>query len=343
MLSLKHEAHTTKALTMIEYMDTATPDYRATFEGAVFYNETTAGRIFMRGQDCIALLHRLSTNDLRKLQPGQGTQTVLTTSIGRIIDVLTIHAFEDALLVVTSPEQGPPIFGYLRKNIFFNDQVTLEPAGRTYTQIAIYGTQAESILAVATGISLKEIPLYHTVDATLAEASIIISRRKPLGGQGFTLYIPLEHSEAVQEHLRNAGAMPLSEESFDILCIEQGYGAFGRELSTEYIPLETDLLDAVSFTKGCYVGQEIIARMESRNRLAKQLRGLRLSQPVTAPAKLVVDGKEAGDLTSAVVSPRFGPIALAYVRTAHAAVGSTVHIASTDVQGKVVDLPFMEE
>jgi aminomethyltransferase len=134
--------------------------------------------------------------------------------------------------------------------------------------------------------------------------------------------------------------VPLDEASFDILRVERGYGAFGRELSQEYIPLETGLLDAVSFTKGCYVGQEIIARMESRNRLAKQLRGLRLSRPAAAPGKLDVDGKEAGDLTSAVVSPRFGPIALAYVRSAHAAPGGVVGIAGSDARGEVVELPF---
>ncbi|MEM8531693.1 MAG: glycine cleavage T C-terminal barrel domain-containing protein [Chloroflexota bacterium] len=328
---------------MIEYMDTATPDYRAAFEGTVFDNETTTGRIFMRGKDRIELLQRLSTNDLLKLQPGQGTQTVLTTSIGRIIDVLTVHALEDELLIVTSPEQGPLVFGHLRKNIFFNDQVTLSPAGRTHDQIAVYGAQAESLLEAATGRSLQEIPPYHIVNTTLANVGLMISRRKHLGGHGFTLYVPVEQSEHVEAKLRDDGALMLSQESFDILRVEQGYGAFGQELSTEYIPLETGLMDAISFTKGCYVGQEIIARMESRNRLAKQLRGLRLSQPVTAPAKLEVHGKEVGELTSTVVSPRFGSIALAYVRTAHSETGNMVQIAATDVQGEVVDLPFVAE
>src|SRR6185503_9460660 len=150
----------------------------------------------------------------------------------------------------------------------------------------------------------------------------------------------------------------LSAESYDVLRIERGYGVFGRELGQEYIPLETGLLDAVSFTKGCYVGQEIIARMESRNRLAKQLRGLKLSLEIgdwrldesadsqslisnlQLPAKLEVDGKEAGDLTSVAVSPRFGPIALAYVRSAHAAPGSVVGIAGAGLTGEVVELPF---
>ncbi|HZG67647.1 MAG TPA: folate-binding protein YgfZ, partial [Herpetosiphonaceae bacterium] len=131
----------------------------------------------------------------------------------------------------------------------------------------------------------------------------------------------------------------LGEATFDVLRVEQGHAAFGHELSLEYIPLETRLTDAVSFTKGCYVGQEIIARMESRNRLAKQLMGLRLARPVAASDKLSREGKEAGDLTSVVESPRYGPIGLAYVRTAAAEPGTIVDVAD-GVTAEVVELPF---
>jgi aminomethyltransferase len=168
----------------------------------------------------------------------------------------------------------------------------------------------------------------------------------------------VEQLDGLRDVLVAAGAVPLDASTLDVLRVERGYGTFGRELSQEYIPLETGLLDAVSFTKGCYVGQEIIARMESRGRLAKVLRGLRLTtddrRPTTdddlpvvgrqwsvvVPAKLEVDGKEAGDLTSVVVSPRFGPIGLAYVRSAYAAPGGSVGIAGANVRGEVIELPF---
>jgi aminomethyltransferase len=140
--------------------------------------------------------------------------------------------------------------------------------------------------------------------------------------------------------LLQAGARPMGQAAYEVLRVEAGYAAHGHELSLEYIPLETGLHDAVSFTKGCYVGQEIISRMDSRKRLAKQLRGLRLSGLAEAPARLAVAGKEAGDLTSVVQSPRFGPIGLAYVRTAHAEPGTRVEIADSDVSGEVVALPF---
>jgi aminomethyltransferase len=344
---------------MTETLNLAPPDYRAALEGAALYDEAAAGRIFMRGRDRADLLHRLSTNDIKRLQPGQGARTVLTSPIGRIIDLLTVHALEDALLVVTSPGQGPAVYAHLRKNIFFQDQVTLEPAGRSHGQLALYGPAAAGVLQRVLGVALADLPLHHLVEVALAdqpnEPPVLVARREPIGGQGFTLYIPAGYLESTRQRLLDAGAAMLSPEAFDILRIECGYGTFGRELSPEYIPLETGLLDAISFTKGCYVGQEIIARMESRGRLAKQLRGLRLTAAdgasiaahardrlalITLPAKLEVAGKEAGDLTSAVVSPRFGPIGLAYVRTAHAAPGNIVGIAGTDLHAEVVTLPF---
>lgn len=318
----------------------APPEYRAALEQSAMRDEQAAGRIVMRGRDAASLLHRLSTNDIVGLKPGQGTRTVLTTSIGRIIDVLHAYRLDDGLLITTSLHQGSLVYSLLKKNIFFNDQVTLEPAGRTHDQLALYGPEALVVLEQLAGANIPDLSLYHHVEVPLADAAVRVARCAPIGGAGFTLIIPAEHVAAVKTALREAGAQSLSDDVFDTLRVEQGYGVWGREWSQEYIPLETGLLDAISFSKGCYVGQEIIARMESRNRLAKQLRGLRLQQPVTAPGKLEADGKEAGDLTSMVMSPRFGPIALAYVRTAHAAPGSTVGIAGSDAHGEVAELPF---
>jgi aminomethyltransferase len=334
-------------------VDIASPGYRAALDGVALADERAAGRIFMRGKDRAALLHRLSTNDITRLQPGQGARTVLTSPIGRIIDLLTVHALEDALLIVTSPGLGGPVWAHLKKNVFFNDQVSLEPAGRSHGQFALYGPGAAALLEQLSGAALTQLRPHDLLSVDLAGVQLLVARREPIGGPSFTLYPLVEQQDSVLSALLAGGAALLDDDALDILRVEHGYGAFGRELGQEYIPLETGLLDAVSFTKGCYVGQEIIARMESRGRLAKVLRGLKLTtkddradstvfglSSLVAPAKLEVDGKEAGDLTSVVVSPRFGPISLAYVRSAHAAPGSLVGIAGSSVRGEVVVLPF---
>jgi aminomethyltransferase len=342
---------------MNQALDTMMPGYQAALSGAALADESSAGRIFMRGNERLALLQRLSTNDIARLRPGQGARTVLTTPIGRIIDLLTVHVLEDALLIVTSPGQGGAVWAHLKKNIFFNDQVSLEAAGRSHSQLALYGPAAAALLERVSGAALSELPPQHTAMIELTGVSVLAARREPIGGASFTLYPPAEQLDAMRGALVAGGAVLLDAGTYDVLRVERGYGAFGRELSQEYIPLETGLLDAVSFSKGCYVGQEIIARMESRGRLAKVLRGLRLTMDdgrwtmddgssivyrlsSIVPAKLEVDGKESGDLTSVVVSPRFGPIGLAYVRSAHAAPGSVVGIAGSDIRGEVVELPF---
>jgi folate-binding protein YgfZ len=345
---------------MTQVFDITTPGYQAALSGAALADEGGAGRVFMRGKDRVALLQRLSSNDIARLRPGQGARTVLTTPIGRIIDLLTVHVLEDAMLIVSSPGQGGLVWAHLKKNIFFNDQVSLEAAGRSHGQLALYGAGAAALLEQVSGTALRDLRPQHTAIIELAGAQVLAARRQPIGGASFTLYPPAEQLDAVRDALGASGALPLDADTLDVLRVEQGYGAFGRELSQEYIPLETGLLDAVSFTKGCYVGQEIIARMESRGRLAKVLRGLKLTtndegrttndgegnplvfgrSSFVTPMKLEVDGKEAGDLTSVVVSPRFGPIGLAYVRSAHAAPGGSIGIAGTQMRGEVVELPF---
>ena len=318
--------------------------YAAAREGATLYGCGARGRIWMRDRDRAALLHRLSTNKIEGLAPGSGTATVLTTPIGRIIDLLHVYVLDEALLLVTSPGRGPGIAAHLRKNIFFNDKVKLEDATPGLGQLALYGPRAASLLT-SLGLPGAELAPHGIAPATWRDAPLSIAQGQAIGGAGFWLIAPPEPLAELETALRDAGAHPLDEATHEVLRVEAGHAAYGHELSQEYIPLETGLWDAVSFTKGCYVGQEIIARMESRGRLAKSLRGLRfvappaLPPPPTAPlAKLDAGGKEAGDLTSIVESPRHGLIGLAYVRTAYSECGTRLVAAGTEVE--VVELPF---
>jgi len=317
--------------------------YAAALSGAAFADSSDRGRIWMRDRDRAALLHRLSTNHIERLRPGEGTRTVLTTPIGRIIDLLTIHCHDDGLLLVSSPGRGPALTAHLRKNIFFNDRVKLEDATAALGQLTLVGPQAAEALA-ALGLPGFGLPAHATAAGAWQGAAVWVAAAPDAsaGGAGFSLYAPAEALPELAAALRAAGAPELDPATRETLRVEGGQPAFGSELSLEYIPLETGLWDAISFNKGCYVGQEIIARMESRGRLAKQLRGLRFPAGAPAglalPAKLDVDGKEAGDLTSLAESPRFGTIGLAYVRTAHAAAGTRVGAGGAEAE--VVELPF---
>jgi aminomethyltransferase len=357
----------TESRELVLHYGAVAAEYEAVRNDVALFDASAAGRFWMRDRDRAALLHRLSTNNIEALQPGQGCQTVLTNHNGRIIDLLTVHRIDEQLLITTSPQQRDAVFNLVRKNIFFNDKVKLEAASDKLGQFHLYGPRSAALLHTISGASVDDLPLHDIRVAEFNGMFLWIARIKPLGSDAsptpdaaqsgarvatsFALYVPVETLAEVWDALCAAGAQPLGAAAYDILRVEAGQGAFGRELSLEYIPLETGLWDAISFTKGCYVGQEIIARMESRNRLAKQLRGLKLTVAEEAadeqslaelqlPAKLDVEGKESGDLTSVVHSPRFGPIALAYVRTAHAAPGTIVGIAGSTMIGEVVELPF---
>lgn len=328
---------------MTETLTTATSAYQAALTGVALYDDSGRGRIWMRDRDRAALLHRLSTNHIERLQPGEGTRTVLTTPIGRIIDVLTVHCHEDGLLLTTSPGRGPALLAYLRKNIFFNDKVKLEDASASLGQLALVGPSAPEVLAAA-GLPGASLASGAFVAGSLGQVTVWVAAEPSLalGGQGYSLYAPAEALPELAAALSAAGAAELPAAEREVLRVEHGQPAYGSELSQEYIPLETGLWDAISFNKGCYVGQEIIARMESRGRLAKQLRGLRFPAGAPAdlalPAKLDAGGKEAGDLTSLAESPRFGTIGLAYVRTAHAEPGTALAVGGAAVE--VVELPF---
>lgn len=318
-------------------------EYEAASQGAVLRDASEQGRVVLRGRDRAALLHRLSTNDIQALLPGQGCRTVLTNHHGRILDVLTVYALPEELLLVAGPGQGETVARHFRRNIFFRDQVMVEEATSTTSLFFLFGPQAPSVL-LGLGIAGGEtLALHHHRWVRFGDADVLLARELPIGGWGFALMAPAPLGPALRDSLLQAGALPLSPETFDILRVERGYGRFGQEFTPEYIPLEAGLWEAVSFTKGCYVGQEIIARMESRHRIARLLVSLRLSGPVATPAKLAVAGQPAGTLTSVVVSPRFGPIGLAYLRREYTQPGQEVEVFEGSGVGEVVKGPFVAE
>jgi len=171
---------------------------------------------------------------------------------------------------------------------------------------------------------------------------VMIARADPIAGGGFHLIFDRVAQTRVWQTLLEAGVVPLSEEAYQVLRVEAGQPEFGHELGDEYIPLEANLWNDVSFKKGCYTGQEIIARMESRQKLAKRLVGLRFDEQVTLPASLWIDDHEAGVVTSVVHSLVLGWIGLGYLKSSGGVEAQVVQSRSDDrvVSAIVSALPF---
>lgn len=313
--------------------------YRAARESVVRIDRSDRGVVRMSGRDRAALLQRLTTNDTERLTPGNGARTVLVNHNARILDLLTVYALPEHLLITPAVGNAIGLARFLQSKVFFNDQVTIEDLSPVTIAFGVYGPRAAATIRDHTSIDPRDWPLHHIQAAQIGEAPVWIARALPVGGDGFAILAQRADATAINTIF---AAVPLLDAStWDVLRIEAGYPAPRRELSTEYIPLETGLHDAVSFSKGCYVGQEIIARMESRNRLAKRLMGLRLQNPIAPGGNLRFEGKEAGDLTSVALSPRLGPIGLGYVRTVAATPGTIVQLPDGS-DAEVIELPFAQ-
>ncbi len=298
------------------------------------------GRLRLTGKSRLDFLHRLSTNDLVKLQPGQGAATIFTTPIARIIDRTVVYVRENDLLLLTSRGNQGRVQQWLRKYIFFNDDVQIKDVTVETTMWSIYGATANSLMQTASGADLADLPLHHWRTLLIASTEALVARADPIGGGGF--HVIVDRSEAaLTSALMAAGASPIGEATYQMLRIEAGRPEFGHELGDEYIPLEANLWADVSFSKGCYTGQEIIARLESRQRLAKHLAGLRLEAEVTLPASLFNGDHETGLVTSVAQSPELGWIGLGYVK-AEIAIGQALSARSGDrmVKATTVALPF---
>lgn len=285
-------------------------------------------RIRLRGSTRLDFLHRMSTGDVRSLKPGEGKPTVLTTPIGRMVDYLIALAFDDSVLLIGGGGNQDKVVRWLRKYIFFNDDVQVsDETGAT----CMFGIGAEGdeyfIEKINPDAGLLALPEYahRTVESALSSDGRIVIVRAPqaLGLSFFLIGSGLDLASRIDQ--------PPVGPDFDAWRILQGYPRFPNEINEDYIPLEAGLWGAVSFNKGCYTGQEIIARMESRGQIAKKLVWLTGGADALSPGEelLAEDGEVAGKVTSATRGA-----ALAYVRSAFA----QEHLRLQSRQGVIVHI-----
>lgn len=307
--------------------------YQAAHENAVFIDRSNLGMLKFTGETRLDLINRMSTQKVLDLKDGEGAATVLTTEIGRIIDRLILYTTNDAVYCLTGENNNDNIGRYLMGFVFFMDDFHIEDLSDETAVFGVYGCQAGQLLSDLFGAGIGELPLHHWRQVDHNGTAVYIHRTDPIAGDGYFIMGHTDDKDAIQETLQNSDIIPIGEELFDYLRIESGQPRFGRELTNDYIPLEANLWDDVSFNKGCYTGQEIIARMESRGRLAKQLVKLNPDAPLESGAEIRADGKKAGQVTSTAEGPK-GALALAYVKTAF--LENAGHLTAGDIPARIV-------
>ena len=308
----------------------AAAQYRAAREDAVLADRSDLGRLLIEGADALDLLHRLTTNDLLSLQPGEGTATAFVTAKGRLIDLVTFHRLEDRLLCLTSPGRSGAVAQHIDR-FTFREAVRVADASRSHGTLAIYGPRARERAARLFGSAPAGRPLHHPVVVEMAGTRAVLARSFPLGGDGYHLTAEAAVLPALRAAiLLGCGGLTEAEaECVEVLRIEAGLPAAGRELTEDYNPWEARLDDAISLTKGCYVGQEVIARLHTYKKVSKYLVRLRVTGGVPSPgARLERDGGASiGTLTSASAVPgEDRVIALGYVRDEDTAAAGEIAI-----------------
>jgi tRNA-modifying protein YgfZ len=299
--------------------------YRALTEAAGFVDRSERGKLALTGSEAKDFLHGQVTNDIESLEPGQGCYAAFLTHKGKMLGDMRVLDLGDELLLDTERVALQELFNMIRRYKLGRD-AELHKRTLEWGLLSLIGPQAETF-----GLEAE----HDNRRAEIAGRPVVLVRTDV----GVDVFVPAESKAAVAAEL---GVPEVDEATAEVVRVERGRPRYGLDLDDGVIPQEAGLNErAVSFTKGCYVGQETVARLHYRGKPNRHLRGLRLSSPAEPGAELRLGEKVVGRLGTVVVSPARGPIALALVRR-EAAPGDTVAVGDGTVTADVVDLPFEE-
>ena len=306
----------------------AAEEYLAVTGSAAIYDASRHGRLKATGADALDLLNRLSTNKVIDLQPGEGAPTILTTDRGRILDLITVLNLGDHVLLLTSPGLQQPVIEWLDKYTILED-LTVEDVSGATAMLGVWGPESRAPLETAAGLSLGDVRLYGSVETLIGgETALIVSAQLP-AWPGYHVIASADAALKVRQALAAAGAAPIGEEAYEAGRINAGIPAHGSEMGDDFNPLEAGLIGCIDFAKGCYIGQEVIARLDTYRKVQKYLVRLAFDPgvSVTQGTTLVQDGRAVGRVTSAADIPTTGEtVALAYVRAKNAVPGAVLEL-----------------
>ncbi|MEO0755764.1 MAG: folate-binding protein [Cyanobacteria bacterium J06648_16] len=315
-----------------------TTAYQAAHTGAAILDRSHWGCISVTGADRIRFLHNQTTNDFQRLQPGQGCSTVFVTSTARTLDWVTAYVRSDDVLLLTSPEMAGTLVDWMDRYIFFADKVTLKDVTDQTFIFYLVGPAAADKLASLVATPLPETP-YDQAPVTVSGVELTLAANSGLALPGYTLIGPQSEAQIVWQSLTQTGILPLSAEEWERLRVEQGRPLPSKELTDADNPLEAGLWSAISFDKGCYIGQETIARLNTYKGVKKRLWGLELSQMAEPGTVLTLNGEKVGEVRSTVARPDGTAVGLGYVRTKAGGEGLVLQAGSAQVTTR--DIPLL--
>jgi len=311
-------------------------EYAAARDSAALADLSDRGVLQASGPQRQKFLQAILSNDVLSREPGQGCRAALMTMKGHLLAFMRVLVQKDVVLMEMPADRLKAVEEAL---VFYRVAAPVRFAARPTTVLALMGPEARDILARA-GCEVPELAPEAHVSGTVVGQPVLVARAGDLPAGGYVLHTTPEGAAPVSAALQAAGAVPIGRATVDVLRIEDGRPWFGPDVTEENLLHETGLVPELhSPTKGCYVGQEVIARLEARGgNVNKMMRGLRLSAPADAGSTVTSEGKDVGRITTAGISPRLGPIAMGYVHRSRFEPGTHVEVGRA--AAAVVRLPF---
>lgn len=305
--------------------------------GVAICDRSHWGLLKVTGEDRLRYLHNQSTNDFEGLQPGQVCDTVFVTSTARTLDLATAYVTEDAVLILVSPNRRQQLLTWLDRFIFPFDKVELTDISAQTAVFSLLGEPATDLLVKLTDGDLSVSPREHQI-INIADIPVRVAVGSGLAIPGYTLILNLDGAAIVWSKLNEAGAIPFGDRLWENFRIQQGRPVPDCELTEDYNPLEAGLWQTISFEKGCYIGQETIARLNTYKGVKQRLWGIELDRAVSPQTPITLDGSKVGVLTS-YTDTAFGCFGLGYVRTKAGGEGLQVQVG--EAVGKLRSVPFI--
>ncbi len=328
-----------------EHYGNVEAEVRAVREGAGVIDRTDRAFLTASGPDATDYLQRMTSNEVSKLEPGQGRYALQLDTLGHIVADFHLLRMSDHVLLETDWLRRAPLREVLEKYIVA-DEAEIADASEQLAELAVEGPQSGRLLKAALSQGVLPGAALNHGWVKFNETPVLVARVSETGEQGYRLIFVVEYAQNLWDALaaqqRVVKWRPVGHAALNILRTEAGIPWFGFDLDERTLPPEAGLEQrAISYTKGCYLGQEVIERIRSRGHVNRKLTGLRL-EATALPAhgtKLLADGKEVGQITTAVRSPRLGAIALGYVRREHLEPGTKLGVEGGGT-AEIAPLPF---
>ena len=314
----------------VSFGDT-TAEHAAARDSVAVADASSRGRIIAKGNDTLDLLNRLTTNLVDPLPDDAGQTTVITTGKGRVLDWITVLPWNERFLLLTSPERRTEVADWI--DMFtFEEDTTLEDVTESTAMLSILGPSADSTVEQLLGVPTSQLAALGSTTVRWRDAEALVARTNPAGQPGFDVVVPAASAEAFWDAAIALGATPIGRQALEALRIEARVPRWGAEFTEDNNPLEAGLIDEVSWTKGCYTGQEVVARLYNYHRIQRFMVAVELPADVDCPpgAVLMADGSSVGRVTSVSPIAHDGVHrALASIRAGQAAVGKTLHVGES--------------